>query len=400
MSIPHPPVRPIVLAMQVGLQVLFAVLLGFVVVASVIEGRASTAAIVALSVFAAVLYTLTVLAHALSDPRRRAIVGFGALALLTLCWVALAWLAPYAAYLVFPLFFLYLDMLPGIAGALAVAAATVATVLALGLHTGWSVGGVVGPVIGAGVALLLGSAYQALRSQLAESEELYRDLLATQGRLAATEREAGGLAERERLAREIHDTVAQGLSSITLLLNAAERSAPEHPARAEIQLARDTAVDSLAETRRFIRALTPPALDEQSIGGALRRLAASSWAAQGLEVQVRVADAVALPLTVQSALLRIAQSAMANVQQHASAQHATILLDRTVDTVRLVVTDDGCGFDPAVPEPASSDRGFGLRSIRDRVAGLGGTVDLRSAPGEGTELRVELPVARDIAVSA
>lgn len=400
MSAAHPPVKPIVLAMQIGLQLLFAALLGFVVVSALVDARPSTSAIVALSGVTVVIYTLTLFAHAVRDPRRRRIAGVGALALLTLCWAVLVWLTPYAAYLVFPLFFLYLDVLPGIGGALAVALTTLTTVLALGLHSGWSVGGVVGPLVGAGVALLLGGAYHALRREIVEREQLYRDLLATQGRLATTEREAGGLAERERLGRELHDTVAQGLSSIALLLNAVERSAPEHPAIAQVQLARDTALQSLAETRRFIRALTPPALDEQSLGGALRRLAASSWSSPALDVQVRVADAVDLPLPIQSALLRITQSAMANVQQHAAAGHATISLDRTADTVRLLVADDGCGFDAVAPRPVAPDHGFGLRSIRDRVDELGGTMELRSAPGHGTELCVELPVARETARNA
>ena len=276
MSAQHPPVNPIVVGLRVGLQVLFLSLVAFVVVMAFISDTESTLAIVVVAAIMFLTYGAAFLAHAIDDPRRRKVLQWTWVGALTIEWAVLVSLTPFAAYLVFPLFFLYLDVLPEPVATVAVIVATAGAIWALGAHGGWSVGGVIGPIVGAGVAILIGRAYRALRHESAEHQRLYEDLLVAQSRLAAAEREGGMLAERARLAREIHDTVAQGLSSITLLLNAVERAAPDAPTVAQVRLARETAAGGLAETRRFIRELTPPLLDEQSIGGALRRLAAES----------------------------------------------------------------------------------------------------------------------------
>lgn len=165
-------------------------------------------------------------------------------------WVCLVWLTPDAAYLVFPLFFLYLHVLGRRWGTLAVLVAVGVSILALGLHGGWSVGGVVGPLVGAGVAVVIGLGYQSVAREAAERERLMADLVATRDRLVATEHESGVLAERSRLAREIHDTVAQGLSSIQMLLHAAERADPTRPGIEHVRLARETAATNLADTSR------------------------------------------------------------------------------------------------------------------------------------------------------
>jgi signal transduction histidine kinase len=223
-----------------------------------------------------------------------------------------------------------------------------------------------------------------------------RELLDTRDQLAVTEHESGVLAERARLAREIHDTLAQGLSSIQLLLHAAERADPDGPGVEHIRLARETAATGLVDARRFIRELAPPDLDDQGLGGALRRLAHTQWAAQGLEVEVRVADAVPLPMHVQTALLRIAQGAIANVVQHAHADSAVIELVADADGLRFTVSDDGDGFDLRAAESgdggATSDS-FGLQAARERVQQLGGTLVVESAPGRGTSLTVLLATA-------
>ena len=296
MSAQHPPVNPIMVGLRVGLQVLFLSLVAFVVVMAFMSDTESTLAIVVVAAIMLLTYGAAFLAHAIDDPRRRKVLQWTWVGALTIEWAVLVSLTPFAAYLVFPLFFLYLDVLPEPVATVAVIVATAGAIWALGAHGGWSVGGVIGPIVGAGVAILIGRAYRALRQESAEHQRLYEDLLAAQSRLAAAEREGGMLAERARLAREIHDTVAQGLSSITLLLNAVERAAPDAPTVAQVRLARETAAGGLAETRRFIRELTPPLRDEQSIGGALRRFAAESWSRPGLTVDVRAADAIPLPL--------------------------------------------------------------------------------------------------------
>ncbi|MBV6545688.1 sensor histidine kinase, partial [Ursidibacter maritimus] len=126
---------------------------------------------------------------------------------LGLVWVGLVIVVPEAAYLAFPLFFLCLHLLPRWVGSVAVVALTAVAIVALSLHQGFSAGVVIGPLIGAGVAILLGLGYRALAREAVEREALLTELMATRDRLAATEREQGALAERGRLARDIHDTV-------------------------------------------------------------------------------------------------------------------------------------------------------------------------------------------------
>ncbi|WP_025155891.1 sensor histidine kinase [Leifsonia aquatica] len=386
----HTALTPVFVGLRTGLHVLFLVLAALVVVRAIVAPSPASPAILLVALLLVATYALGALVARRPEEGRRA-YGLVWLAVLTVEWAVLLWLSTEAAYLVFPLFFLFLHLLGGRWGTVAILLATAAAICALGLHGGWTVGGVVGPLVGAGVALLIGLGYQALAREAAEREALMRELLDTRDQLAATEHESGVLAERARLAREIHDTVAQGLSSIQLLLHAAERADPEGPGIAHIRLARETAATGLADTRRFIRELAPPDLDDQGLGGALRRLARSQWAAQGLDVEVRVADAVPLPMHVQTALLRIAQGAIANVVQHAHTDRAVIELVLGDEGVRFTVADEGDGFDPTVgaASSATSDS-FGLQAVRERVQQLGGALTVESAPGRGTALTVLL----------
>ncbi|WP_230006628.1 sensor histidine kinase [Microbacterium sp. Bi128] len=381
---PHRTLAPVFTGLRVGLHALFAGLLALVVVRVVWTGA---------SLWPLVLAALLALVYVagLGIARRRSRTGGIAwVCALTLVWAPLMWLVPEAAYLVFPLFFLYLHLLPGWAGPAAVVGATTLTIAGFAVHGGLTVGGVVGPVVGAGVALLIGLGYGALQRRSAESEALVAELLATRDRLAATEREQGVLAERARLAREIHDTVAQGLSSIQMLLHAAERADATGPGIAHIRLARQTAADGLAETRRFIRELAPPNL-ERGLGSALRRLA-EGWAQrEGIDVETVTSAEAALPMDSQAALLRIAQGALANVAQHADASRVRVALEQDGPDVRLSIADDGRGFDPGRAEAtASGTDSFGLRAMRERVDQLDGDLVVESAPGGGTVVAVTL----------
>ncbi len=386
----HSTLTPVFVGLRTGLHVLFAALTVLVLV-RILVVRAPTmwVALALVVVFAAVYVVGGRVAGA--GPDRRALAGAVWLVALSVVWIALLVLVPEAAYLVFPLFFLYLHVLPSIVGPVAVIVATGVSIVALGFHGGFTVGGVIGPLVGAGVALLIGLGYRALAREAAEREELVAQLLATQGELAATQHEQGVLAERSRLAREIHDTVAQGLSSIQMLLHAAEMVDGDRPGIEHVRLARQTAADGLADTRRFIRELSPPTLD-QGIAAALRRLAESS-SRDGLSVRVEVPDDVELAMTVQSALLRIAQGALANVVQHADATSVRMELTTSGPEARLTITDDGSGFDPVtVASDAGWSDSFGLRAMRERVAQFGGTLDVDSAPGRGTTLVAVLEV--------
>jgi len=389
----HSTLTPVFIGLRTGLHVLVAALLALVVVQIAVDGASPTWLAVVLAAAFAGVYVAGARIAAVAATRRT-LVGAVWLAVLTLVWIALLVLVPEAAYLVFPMFFLYLHVLPGAAGPVAVVIATGVAIVALGLHTGFTVGGVVGPLVGAGVALLIGLGYRALAREAVEREALLAELVATRDRLALTEREQGMLAERARLAREIHDTVAQGLSSIQLLLHAAERADPDRPGIEHVRLARETAATGLAETRRFIRELSPPAL-EQGLATALRRLAETQRTTHGLEVEVDAPDSVDLPMDVQVALLRVAQGALANVVQHAQATRARIVLTIDDRHVGLTVSDDGIGFDPAaVRAQAPTTDSFGLQAIRERAEQIGGTLRIESGPGGGT--CVAVTVARDL----
>ncbi|WP_307486442.1 sensor histidine kinase [Microbacterium trichothecenolyticum] len=381
---PHRTLAPVFAGLRAGLHALFGGLLALVVVRVLLTGGSATALVLA------GLLAVAYLAGLWLARGGRSRAGVVWLAALTLVWALLMWAVPEAAYLVFPLFFLYLHLLPGIGGPLAVVGTTAVTVVALAVHGGLTVGGVVGPVVGAGVALLIGLGYSALERRAVEREALMAELIATRDRLAAAEREQGTLAERARLARELHDTVAQGLSSIQMLLHAAERADPEGPGVAHVRLARQTAADGLAETRRFIRELAPPSLD-RGLGEALERLAATWSAREGIGVDVHVDAAVSLPMDAQTALLRIAQGALANVAQHASATRVTVRLSGDGDAARLTMVDDGVGFDArAAAAVASATDSFGLRAMRERVEQLDGDIVVDTAPGAGTAITVTL----------
>lgn len=312
---------------------------------------------------------------------------------LTCEWALLTWLSPEAAFMVFPMFFLYLHVIPGIGGAIAIVLATIFAIVALGLHSSFTIGGVIGPIIGAGVALLIGLAYRALQREAKEREELLAELLSTRKQLAETEREQGALAERARLARDIHDTVAQGLSSIHMLLTAAERDS-KGEALNYITLARDTAATSLADTRHIIAELTPPQLDS-GLAPALRRLAKEQSDRNAFTIDVEAAEVV-LPMAEQTALFRIAQGALSNAIQHSTGQRIAVSLEQAAESVVLRVADDGTGFDPDLVgegshEGKSPTGSFGLTAIRQRVEEFNGTVEIETNLGSGTTVTVSLP---------
>jgi signal transduction histidine kinase len=205
------------------------------------------------------------------------------------------------------------------------------------------------------------------------------------------------------LAREIHDTLAQGLISIQLLLAAANRSltraqtAERQRASELVEQARLTAQENLDEARRFVRALAPADLVESTLPAALKRLCTSTTTRTGIPVSFHETGQVpALPIQVEVALLRIAQAALGNVTQHAKADRADVTLTGMDEAVTLDVVDDGTGFDtdaqvstaPA-PAPASAGHGgFGLRSMHARAAELGGVLSVESQPGRGTAVSV------------
>ncbi|MFF5443973.1 sensor histidine kinase [Streptomyces sp. NPDC012888] len=421
----HSRSRPLTPVSRVLRLCLHALLLGLLVLACVrafADGSPGAApAVLAASALFALVYAAGTRAPSVHrSPRAGALwlAGLGA------AWAVLLVVSPDGLWIAFPLYFLQLHLLPlrwGVAAVPVTAAAAIAGFLA---HSGEiTPGAFLGPLLGGAVAVATVLGYQALYRESERRRELIDELIATRAELAAAERSAGIMAERERLAREIHDTLAQGLSSIQLLLRAAERTLPEGaPAAGHIARAREAAQDNLAEARRFVRALTPPDLEHGSLAAALERLCAG---APGPRVRFSLSGTpAALPTPYEVALLRIAQSALANVVRHARAGRAEITLTFMDTAVALDVVDDGRGFDPAPASPgrrpgpgasgddcgdgrgAGSDGdgydggGFGLPAMRSRAESLGGTLTVESAPGQGTAVAATLPLPLPLPVEA
>ncbi|CAC32293.1 MULTISPECIES: sensor histidine kinase [Streptomyces] len=394
MNVSAPAPTPTSRALAWCLHLLVVGLLVLVAARAVTDGRTPTATIVAVAVACGLVYAAGPLLPRVRLVRRVAawwLTAVGAV------WLALLALSPEAVWVAFPLYFLQLHLLSRRAGLAAVTATAVAAVAGFAAHTGsFGPAMVIGPTLGAAVAAAVVWGYQALYRESERRRRLIEALTATRADLARAQHTAGVLAERERLAREIHDTLAQGLSSIQLLLRAAERALPERPGTAagHVVAARRAAVDSLAEARRFVAALTPPALEGTTLADALERLCATARVRHRITTRFHLAGTpVPLPTAHEVALLRVAQSALANTVRHADAGTAEITLSHLGDHVALDVVDDGTGFDPdALPPPDPEAGGFGLAAMRARLDALGGTLSIESAPGHGTALAARLPL--------
>ncbi|MEU5048577.1 sensor histidine kinase [Streptomyces sp. NPDC021096] len=310
------------------------------------------------------------------------------LGVVTALWLVLLAMDHGFSYVAFPLFFLFLHAMPVRWAHPAIAAATAAVVAAqAGAPGGLTVAKVIGPVAGAAVAILTGYGYAALSKESRRRQRLIDDLVRTRDELAAAQREAGRLAERQRLAREIHDTLAQGLSSIVLLARAAGTADPGTVPERVREIGR-TASDNLAEARRFVQALTPPALEDAPLPEALRRVTARTVPGAVFRLD---GEPCPLPVEMEVALLRLTQEALANVARHARADRAAVTLAYLDGQVTLDVYDDGVGFTPG-DGPADGRRTFGLHGMRERIAELGGTLTVESAPGEGTAIAAAVPL--------
>jgi signal transduction histidine kinase len=217
--------------------------------------------------------------------------------------------------------------------------------------------------------------------------DLITRLEESQAEVVRLSREAGTAAERERLAREIHDTLAQGFTSIVTLAQAIESELDTDPAaaRRHAELAARTARDNLTEARAMVAALAPADLAAGSLVDAVRRQADRLAEETGVPVEYEVDDALPpVGMAGEVVLLRGAQEALNNVRRHAAASAVSVRLSAVDGSVRLSVRDDGAGFDP------DHATGFGLRGMRSRAEQVGGRLSVRSGPS-GTELTLEVP---------
>jgi signal transduction histidine kinase len=265
----------------------------------------------------------------------------------------------------------------------------------------WAVGGwdspkevLTGLLVTAGLAAMITYFLEVISRQSEQRREALTQLAATRAELAEASRQAGVVAERERLARELHDTVAQGFISVVTQLESAEQALEEPgglaQARRRVETARQTARTSLEELRRSVRALRPDLLESSSLPAALAQLA-NRWSAEaGIPAEFRsTGDPVPLRPDAELSLLRIAQEALSNVARHAAASRVIVTLSYVGDTVTLDVDDDGVGFD-GQPRPRA-DGGFGLLGMRERVEAAGGALAVESVPGRGTTIAASVP---------
>ena len=216
--------------------------------------------------------------------------------------------------------------------------------------------------------------------------EQLQNLVRTREALATVE-------ERNRLARELHDSVKQQVFATSMQLAAARSLLTEAPQEAERRLAQAELLVQQAqqELSGLLQELRPAALSERGLGAALEDYA-GDWAQQtGIEIDVRVRGAPALPLAAEQALFRVAQEALSNVARHSAASQVALQLTSGGDEVTLRVKDDGRGFEAEAPVHRL---GFGLRNMRERIEALGGELVVASAAGEGVRVEAHLPLDR------
>lgn len=235
-------------------------------------------------------------------------------------------------------------------------------------------------------------------SIIAESQErrfLLEQLESTREQLAVQEREAGIAAERQRLAGELHDTLAQDFASIVMHLEAAGALAEaDAPVTTHLEAAKQTARAGLAESRRIVLALRPEMLQGRSLPAALEALC-MRWSEETARQCrfVQSGDEATLPREVDVTLYRGLQEALTNVRKHAQATAVVVTLSYLGDEVILDVRDDGVGFDPALRIGARLDERVGLLTMRERAAALEGAVTIESSGERGTTVTMQIPVS-------
>jgi signal transduction histidine kinase len=377
----------------IGWQIAFWLLLGITALQLAVVGHPSVDRQVA------ALIALAVLATAYLPVRNRPGLYSVRLAHLYLC-VAVAvvgvtcWIEPGLAillFIVFPQIWVYTESLTaGVAYSVAVSvSATVGFVADAGWseHSMWAVAPDM--FVSLLFSLLLGLWISRIIHQSRDRADLIAQLEATRSELAGAHHAQGVMAERERMAREIHDTLAQGFTSIVMLSQVAADDVDRDPAAARGRLETIEAVarENLAEARGLVAAFSPVDLVGATLPDAVGRLAERFGNETGVAVDVdTVGDFSGVGREQEVVVLRAAQEALTNVRRHAKAREVAVRLLADESGVRVEVRDDGVGFAPA------AGPGFGLAGMRGRVREAGGDLDVASAPGRGTRITVRVPL--------
>ena len=237
--------------------------------------------------------------------------------------------------------------------------------------------------------------YGIQRREALTRQRLLDELRTARDALAEQQRAAGALEERARIARDLHDTLAQELAGNRMLLQSAQRDRQRDPERAwhHVGIVAEAMGEHLAETRRIILDLTPGALAGSDLATALRALCERAQG-EGSAARVTFRDDAAstpIPSDVAAALLRVAQGALANIRDHAAAENVAVVLSAHRGRLTLTVSDDGIGFTPGRPA-AAAGHGLGLPALRERMRHQGGTLTVESSAGHGTHVVAALPV--------
>jgi signal transduction histidine kinase len=231
--------------------------------------------------------------------------------------------------------------------------------------------------------LAIGVTFKVMAIQIEERKRLQKSL-------ATAERKAGMLEERQRLAREIHDTLAQGFASILLHFERAEQvdERSDSPARPHLALARSVAREGLEEARRMLAALRPEVLEQRALPEAIGRVCEDWSQRTGITANLSITGTQGpLHPEIELTILRAVQESLTNVGRHSGAKTAAVTLSYMEDVVVLDVQDDGRGLPPG----AESGRGYGLTGMRERAERLRGSCSVESVPGEGTTISISLP---------
>lgn len=330
--------------------------------------------------------------RSVSSRRRAVIFAAGLLALFGI-GVTFSLGAAVALFAVVPMLVIALPMPFAVPGLLLAHLWPVALVWLRGGDVNMTVLGILPlSLIGVTMSILLGLWISQVVRQSKDRAALIAELQLARNQVAQLSRDAGVATERERLSREIHDTLAQGLVSIVGLVQAAETQLQSKPAlaREHLAVAGETAKENLAEARQFVRALTPPALQESSLIQAVRNLSETLHGQTTADISFSVdGPERRVPTEASVVLLRSAQEAMTNVRKHAqSAHHVDIGLAFTKECVSVTVQDDGNGTGGI-----SEQHGYGIRSMRARALEVGGTLAVERTPAGGVRLTVAVPAA-------
>ncbi len=242
---------------------------------------------------------------------------------------------------------------------------------------------------------LFGFWINGIIDESASRRELVEQLKAAQAEQAVAEHRAGVLAERQRLAHEIHDTLAQGFVSIIMHLESAEPllEGADATLLRHVSQANQAARENLKQVRRVVQELRPEPLERAALPEAIAYVV-QKW---GEQVDIATAvtitgDPVQLPGEAEVTLYRVTQEALSNIRKHAQAKAVQITLSYMQDVIILDVQDDGVGISENNSSPSDRNSGYGLTAMRERVAQFNGSVLLESEPDEGTTLVVSLPM--------